>query len=233
MTEERSEEKLCELKCTRCLFQQCFFIADTCDGTECLCHNCWSVMEDESGQYREERRTSRRGDWIQTFTGRQYYPLDPRTEDIDIEDIAQSLSQICRFNGHSLVFYSVAQHCVLVSMVLPDELALEGLMHDSPEAYVCDIPRPLKRLLEFQSYREFEALNDAAIRARFSLQRAEPPQVKEADLRMLATEARDLMSASPVPWSSMPTPYSFIIEPWSSERARAEFLAAFKRYGGQ
>ena len=56
-----------------------------------------------------------RGSWAQTFTGRQFFPLDPDPQDIDIVDIAHSLAMQCRYNGHTDRFYSVAEHCVHVS----------------------------------------------------------------------------------------------------------------------
>jgi len=90
--------------------------------------------------------------WIATYTGGRFYPLDPRPEDVCIADIAHSLSQICRFNGQTLQFYSVAQHSVLVSKLLgqggPSPIhEFMGLKHDAAEAYLCDLVRPIKREL--------------------------------------------------------------------------------------
>ena len=79
-----------------------------------------------------------------TYTGRQFFPLTPRQEDIDIEDIAHSLSRLCRFNGHCKSFYSVAEHSYRISYIVPPEFALWGLLHDAGEAYLSDLPRPIK-----------------------------------------------------------------------------------------
>jgi hypothetical protein len=93
----------------------------------------------------EQATRDRRGDWMQTFTGRAFYPLDPRPEDIDPVDIAHALSLICRYGGHSSRFYSVAEHCVLMSHAVAPEHALWALLHDATEAYLGDMIRPLKR----------------------------------------------------------------------------------------
>ena len=82
----------------------------------------------------------RNGSWLQTYTGIQFWPLDPRPEEIDIQDIAHALSLLCRFNGHCQRFYSVAEHSVHVSTILAPEFGLWGLLHDAAEAYLSDIP---------------------------------------------------------------------------------------------
>src|SRR5438128_5709421 len=95
-----------------------------------------------------------RGDWMQTYTGRRFYPLAPAIEDVDLRDIAHSLAHQCRYAGHVDRFYSVAEHCVLLSRAVPAEYALDALLHDAAEAYVVDVPRPLKRNLA--GYAEIE-----------------------------------------------------------------------------
>ena len=84
--------------------------------------------------------------------------LNHPTEDmIDIKDIAAALSKICRFGGQINQFYSVAQHCVLVAAMAPAIIKKEALMHDAAEAYLLDIPKPLKHQLG-RSYKKFEVL---------------------------------------------------------------------------
>lgn len=87
----------------------------------------------------------RRGEWILTFSGERFYPFSPAPEEVKTKDIAHALANICRFNGHTRGFYSVAAHSVHVSRLVPPEFALEALLHDAAEAYVGDMVRPLKR----------------------------------------------------------------------------------------
>lgn len=175
---------------------------------------------------------TRIGDWLQTWRGVQFYPLDPRPEDILIEDIAHALARQCRFSGHTRVTYSVAEHSVRVSQIVPAEDALWGLLHDASEAYLVDLPRPLKRLPEFARYRLAEADLMVVICDRFGLRHIEPESVREADAVLLATEARDLMGPRPAPWSAMPEPLPEVIHPWAAELAESVFLDHFKRLTG-
>ena len=88
-----------------------------------------------------------------TYTGKEFYPLDPNPADIDIKDIAHALSNCCRFAGHIKSFYSVAQHSVIVSELCEPENALAGLLHDASEAYLSDIARPVKYTEQMEGYR--------------------------------------------------------------------------------
>ncbi|EDW8118154.1 HD family hydrolase [Salmonella enterica subsp. enterica serovar Sundsvall] len=128
--------------------------------------------------------------YIQTLSGRKFNFINPTAADVDIEDIANALSNICRFSGHLPEFYSVAQHSVLASQIVPPEFAFEALLHDAAEAYCQDIPSPLKALLP--DYRRIETRVDGLIREVFGLPSELSPVVKYADLTMLATERRDL-----------------------------------------
>lgn len=140
-----------------------------------------------------------RGDWMQTFTGRQFFPTDPRPEEVVAEDIAHALSLICRYGGHVDRFYSVAEHCWLMSYAVPAEDALWALLHDAAEAYVGDMVRPLKRQMPDYCFTEGRVLT--AILDRFGIpyvkRTAMPDSVKDADNRILLTERAVLMSAEP------------------------------------
>jgi len=136
--------------------------------------------------------------WTLTSTGQHFDLVDPQPDMINLLDIASGLSNECRFNGQCRYFYSVAQHCYQASLIVPPEFALEALLHDASEAYIKDIPRPLKALLP--DYRRIEQRVEAAIRARFGLPDAQSYPVTEADRIMLATERRDLMPPDDTEW---------------------------------
>jgi len=165
-------------------------------------------------------------DWILTHTGKKFHPLDPDPDLIDIEDIAHSLSLLCRFNGHSHQFYSVAEHSVRLSHVVPAEDALWGLLHDAGEAYFSDLPRPIKN--QFPRFRELEDALLEVIMERFELPAHMPASVKKADDILLITELRDVMPVSPVEISMDVTPLNEIIAPWSAGDAKRAFLSRFK-----
>lgn len=168
--------------------------------------------------------------WIQTYTGRRFWPLDPRAEDVTIGDIAHALSNECRFSGHCRGFYSVAQHSVLVAQVVlqrSPELALTALLHDAAEAYMSDIARPVKKSMPI--FGEMEHRIELVIAEKFSLVFPFPPIIKEADNILLATERRDLMPEPHRPWKcyGAAKALEYRITPWPPERAEEQFLASY------
>jgi len=138
--------------------------------------------------------------YIETATGKHYHFLSPKPEDIDIEDIAVALANKCRFGGHSR-FFSVAEHSVCVAYRLPKELRLAGLLHDAAEAYLGDIPSPIKHVLP--DYQHLERLNEYAIEEKFGIELNvfERAQIKFADVEALCTEAHFLIPSQGKTWS--------------------------------
>jgi hypothetical protein len=130
-------------------------------------------------------------DCIRTFTGKYINPLNPDPDQICIEDIAHALSMMPRFGGHLPVFYSVAEHCIRVAEHLPDNFKLEGLLHDASEAYLIDVPRPIKYNLG--GYREYENALMLMIATAFGFSWPLPKEVKEADESLLRREWDGLM----------------------------------------
>lgn len=183
------------------------------------------------------------GDWMETYTGLRFYPASPSVDQICIEDIAHGLANTARYGGQALKFYSVAQHAILVSFLAPYPYALAGLLHDASEAYLCDIPRPVKVLLP--DYQLLEAEVMSVIREKF--RKYDPVMgldlhhrwVKYADNLALVTEAATLIASGgrdwTVEWEGVElSPISdwLIQDPWSPEDAERRFLSRFKMLTG-
>jgi len=186
-----------------------------------------------------EQNVERFGDWMQTTNGRQFWPLDPRADEIHLDDVAHALSNLCRFAGHCRKHYSVAEHSVRVSwlaerLVLRTDAAAEdtraaallGLLHDAAEAYLVDLPRPVKKYIE--EYATHERRLENVIADRFELDGRWWPVVHEADEVLLATEKRDLMAEEPASWGLRHAPLDDRIEPWSANEAEQRFLLRFR-----
>lgn len=129
--------------------------------------------------------------WIQTFSGKAFHPLNPKVEEVCIEDIAHALSQQCRYTGHTHDFYSVAEHSIYVAMVLPTPYKLWGLLHDASEAYVADIARPLKPYLT--NYLTIEETIMRIIAEKFHLDWPIPKIVHAADMAVFEAERKQVI----------------------------------------
>jgi 5'-deoxynucleotidase YfbR-like HD superfamily hydrolase len=169
------------------------------------------------------------GGWINTYLGKQFYPLNPRIEDIDIEDIAHALSRINRFTGHiNKENYSVAEHSVLVSYFCNEEDRKHALLHDGSEFALADLSSPLKRSGKFENYKKFEKQLQSMIYKKFGLNEEEPKSVRNADLLMLATEAVNLFDNINLNWNLPCAPAPITIKGLNPNAAKKLFMDRFK-----
>jgi 5'-deoxynucleotidase YfbR-like HD superfamily hydrolase len=166
--------------------------------------------------------------WITTNSGKRFDFTQPFDNTFDIHDIAHALAHINRFTGHTDQPYSVAQHSVYVSNIVPPRYALAGLMHDAAEAYLGDVSAPLKALLP--EYKRIEHEVEMALWVAFKIPVSDAihPCIKAADLRMLATEKRDLVTYDG-DWLALEgiTPIEDRIMPWPPMYAEEMFLSRF------
>ncbi len=185
--------------------------------------------------------------WIETYTGRHVNPLELKPEDIDITDIAHSLSQLCRFVGHCRRFYSVAQHSIHVASLVFEEFSkqlfedikfadrtcLAALLHDGAEAYLSDLSRPVKHSGMFKQYRELERIVTGRIMERYGCTGVDWQLIKKMDDTMLATEAANLMFSGGAGWCLPETALTHDIPEMDVEEMEELFTERFFRYGGK
>lgn len=168
-------------------------------------------------------------DFISTPSVERFYFLDPKVEDIRILDIAHALSLTCRFGGHCSIFYSVAEHSIILAKILEDEGAepltvLAGLLHDAEEAYLPDIPHPIKaRMPEAQAiYRTLEKIIDL----KFNILDADWTRIRSLDRRLCITEAKAL-GVWNKHWEDAGRPLDVKLFLWSSDDAKQLFIINF------
>ena len=162
--------------------------------------------------------------WIATSVGRKLDYLCPDAQQISLTDIAVGLSNVARFAGQTNRHYSVAAHSVMCSRMCP-EAPLHALLHDAPEAYMGDCPRPLKQALGHR-WKYIEDMLLECILVKYGLEPKLPNCVKEVDDRMLFTERRELQPHGP-DWGWELAPYDIQLPKWSHEQAAREFIEQF------
>ncbi len=169
--------------------------------------------------------------YILLASGHKFNYLTPEANEFTIEDVATGLSNVCRFGGQLGRFYSVAQHAYYVSYAIDQAYALDGLCHDNVEAFLMDIPTPLKVLLP--DYKALEATHEAEMFKRLGLQYPMHPSVRKADLEVFGAEVRDLQPKG-TSWDVLVgvSPYKRKIEPWSPVLAKMMFLKRYNELKG-
>ena len=138
-------------------------------------------------------------EYITTYTGEHFKPLEPDPQLIKIEDIAHALSMICRGNGHVKTFWSVGEHCICCAKEAAERgfsnrMVLACLLHDASECYMSDVPRPFKK--DLPAYQEQEDHLLSIIFRKFlgpDLIEEEQIQLKEIDNAMLWYDLKELL----------------------------------------
>jgi len=169
------------------------------------------------------------GHWIATYTGKKLHYLNPQSGEICIEDIAHALALTCRFGGHCREFYSVAEHSYRVALIVDKKDKMAALLHDAHEAYLHDVPRPIKQ--DIIGYAEIADRIQKAIHKSFGITMYYPEHLKFADDVLLATEARDIMPTTQ-DWAYLPTPLTLKIQPTNWMLAEKVFLDFYTNYKG-
>lgn len=178
---------------------------------------------------------TRIGDYMRTYSGGRFYPLDPRPEDMNMNDIVQGLALQCRYAGQIHDFYSVAEHSCILADYTRDVLGFgpddefEALMHDAPEAYVTDVPRPIKH--QTSDFVAMEARVERVIRKNWGMRPEKPSWMAEIDTRICMDEKAVLMPYRPdhdsSPMWRIGEPLGVKIHCWPWKQARSEFMTRF------
>lgn len=168
-------------------------------------------------------------------SGTYYDYVHPEINVPTLEDLAYGLAFEPRFGGQCVsrrtgrrVFYPVAQHCVIMSRQVDPRIAYDALMHEAGELGCKDVSTELKKLCP--DYKAVEKRCEAAMFARFRVPMLDKAAIKAADLRMLATERRDVLNWNGERWGidGITTPYDFEIVPWEHEEAAQAFIVRFR-----
>lgn len=171
-------------------------------------------------------------DYIETYTSKNFYFDNISLDTIDIEDIAVSLSRLCRFAGHIKYHYSVGQHSIWCSRLCDEKFAMHALLHDASEAYISDLTRPFKQLVPKYKQYEDKIMTAIAKKFQFKLSKKSHDAVKKVDDIMLATEAFNFLKSKAKNWKLSEKPLSVELAPWVAEYTYDKFLERFYELGG-
>ena len=144
--------------------------------------------------------------WIEIYGGRKFHFSGPFAGEVSVEAIAHSLSQLCRYNGHTRRFYSVAEHaCLLSDWVMRQSWAtakdgLTALHHDDAEHIIGDLPRPIKATMP--EFKVAERVLDKAIADTLCTEYPLPDWLHEIDARMIRDERPAVMGPSEFDWGT-------------------------------
>lgn len=161
-----------------------------------------------------------------TVSGEVVSLHQPTPEMIFIDDIAHALGNICRFGGQVKRFYSVAQHCLVVAAMAPDNIKMEALLHDASEAYLGDVIKPLKVILG-HVYTDIEDKFMCAITSRFGLETKHMELIKPLDNLALEVEFEYMHKGDRASWQRMMDKIGLTAEIMTPYRAQQAFLNTF------
>lgn len=191
-----------------------------------------TIADDET--IKRDEMQYRAATFIETYTGRAFWPLKPTPDALSVIDIAHALSNQCRYSGHVQFFYSVAQHCCVLALYMQEQGhspldCLRMLMHDAAEAYLVDIPRPVKQYM--QQYRVWDhAIGDVIDEWMGFTKFPKPAVIDDLDNRIIVDERAALMSKSGNDWGHHHDPVGIEIVPWTPAVAERTFLRLYAEY---
>lgn len=161
-------------------------------------------------------------------SGAYFDYADPNVDDLQLEGLVLALSKICRFNGHTLQSYNVAQHSYVCSLLAPNEYKMEALLHDLHESVIGDMPSPLKKIIpEYSAYEEKIA---GLFRSKFGLPVKTSNVVAEIDRLMLFWEKRDIVGRPRDDWGESPMVPSGKLWALHPDRSFELFMKAYSLY---
>lgn len=170
--------------------------------------------------------------WINTYSGKRFFPLNPRKEDLSLVDIAHSLAHQCRWTGHCRFHFSISQHsCYAYDFCEDEEAKPWALFHDSPEAYLVDVARPIKAHLG--GYKDFENKIAEVVIEEYSLPFSHRIEtvVKKIDSDLLVLERENLINKADFIWGYEDRDIQYLrekfpngIPQWTPAEAEHEFL---------